>query len=62
MCEKKSIRLPFPNEGVSKMKKIVNGTIMLQPHFEASVRMRLTLLKSGTHISELDSRGQNTLP
>ncbi len=27
-CEKKSIRLPFPNEGVSKMKEIVNGTIM----------------------------------
>jgi hypothetical protein len=40
-----------------------------QPHFEASVRMRLTLPKSGNWESsetpatlELNSRGQNTLP
>jgi hypothetical protein len=26
--KKTSVRLPFPNEGVSKMKKIVNGIIM----------------------------------
>jgi hypothetical protein len=42
---------------------------LLQPHFEASVRMRLTLPKSGNWessgtlaILELDSRGQNTSP
>jgi len=42
---------------------------MSQPHFEASVRMRLILPKSGDWesfsiptTSELDSRGQNTLP
>jgi hypothetical protein len=42
---------------------------MSQPHFEASVRMRLTLPKSGNWessetpaTSELDNRGQNTSP
>jgi hypothetical protein len=42
---------------------------MLQPHFEASVRMKLALPKSGNSkssgtpkILDLDCRGQNTLP
>ncbi len=42
---------------------------MSQPHFEASVRMRLTLPKVGTWshsgtpaTSELDYRGRNTSP
>jgi len=36
-----------------------------QPHFEASVRRKLALPKVGTwtpETSELDCRGQNTLP
>ncbi len=28
MCEKTLIRLSFPNEGVSKMKEMVNGIVM----------------------------------